>query len=144
MKHYFLDNDNFYDRILYYYNKEQENGNKLIVACDFDDTLYDCRNLGYDFSEMIELIKNISKYVYVIIFTARPENEYSFVEEYLNKNNIPFNSINEDAPWISQDRLSKKVYYHVLLDDKAGLSVAYNALNKLYTMLDNKEVSNGK
>lgn len=84
MKHYFLDNNNFFNRILYYYNKEKENDRKLIIACDFDDTLYDCRNLGYDFTEMIELIQNISKYAYIIIFTARPENEYPFVSEYLN------------------------------------------------------------
>ena len=49
-----------------------------------------------------------------------------FVEGYLRENNIPYDSINEDPAFIKIP--GKKVYYNILLDDRAGLPSAYKAL----------------
>lgn len=125
-KHYFLNEENFYQRLEGYYEKYGQ----IILAYDFDDTVYDCRHLGRDYTELMNLIRRMDKYAYLIVFTSRPKNEYQMVKDFLNENNIPFDAINEDAPQTPEERRCRKVYYHVLLDDKAGLLMAYNALQK--------------
>lgn len=125
-KHFFLDEENFYQRLEYFYEKHGQ----IILAYDFDDTVYDCRNYGRDYSELAELIREMHKYAYLIVFTSRPESEYALVENYLKQNNIPFDAINDDAPQTPEERRCRKVYYHVLLDDKAGLLMPYNALRR--------------
>ena len=123
-KHFFLNTENFLNRLNEYYEKYGQ----IIVAYDFDDTIYDCRKFGRDYSEIIELIQRLKDFAYLIVFTARPENEYGLVKAFLEKNNIPYNSINEDAPQIPLERRCRKVYYHILLDDKAGLLMPYETL----------------
>ena len=125
-KHYFLNENNFYDRLEEYYEKFGQ----IIVAYDFDDTVYDCRNYGRDYSEIIELIRKMQPYAYLIVFTSRPKSEYEFVKKFLEDNNIPFDTINKDAPQTPKERRCRKVYYHILLDDKAGLYTAYNVLKR--------------
>ena len=138
-KHPFLNGDIFYERLENYYKTEKEKLRKIIVACDFDDTLYDCRNKGYDLSELITLIKKIRPYVYLIIFTARPQEEYTIVENYLKEKEITYDTINEEAPWM-QNKYCRKVYYHILLDDKAGLETAYQSLAKLLEKIESGEI----
>ena len=125
-KHYFLNDENFYNRLDYYYEKYGQ----IILAYDFDDTVYDCRNLGRDYSELINLIRDMKQFAYLIVFTARPEKEYDFVKQFLKENDVPFDTINDDAPQTPEDRRCRKIYYHILLDDKAGLTTPYNALKK--------------
>ena len=52
------------------------------------------------------------------------------IEEYLNNNDIPYNAINKDAPFIKEN--GRKIYYNALLDDRAGLLQVYNELTRLY------------
>ena len=134
-KHFFLDDDNFYNRLEYFYEKY----GKIILAFDFDDTVYDCRKFGRDYSEIINLIQAMRKYAYLIVFTSRPESEYHIVETYLKENDIPYDVINDDAPQTPIERRCRKVYYHILLDDKAGLLTSYKALKKFIEVHD-KEV----
>lgn len=75
----------------------------LIIAYDFDNTVYDYHNTG---------------------------ERYDFIRKYLQENDIPFDSINEDAPHISFT--GRKIYYNILLDDRAGLTECYYLLNRLY------------
>ena len=52
------------------------------------------------------------------------------MKSILDKEKLPYNSINEDAPFIPFT--SRKVYYNILLDDRAGLNQTYNELLRLY------------
>lgn len=108
--------------------KEYKQYNSLVVAFDFDNTVYDYHKKGetyYFVSELLRELKEIG--CYLICFTANPD-EY-FVSTYLKLNNIPFNKINENPPFFKSE--SRKIYYNALLDDRAGLLQVYNDLKTL-------------
>ena len=97
---------------------------KLIVAFDYDSTVYDYHNTGHTYDKMKELIRkayNIG--CYVIVYTCSGEERYPDIITYLKENNIPYHSINENCPDI--DFAQNKLYYNILLDDRAGLASAY-------------------
>ena len=48
--------------------------------------------------------------------------------------NDPFLDINEDV-LTEKRKPTRKLYYNILLDDRAGLSSAYTALDMLYSKL---------
>ena len=56
--------------------------------------------------------------------------DYDEIKSILDKEKLPYNSINEDAPFIPFT--GRKVYYNILLDDRAGLNQTYNELLRLY------------
>ena len=62
-----------------------------------------------------------------IIFTGNENTD--FITKYLVEHDIPFNTINENPPFFKGK--SRKIYYNLLLDDRAGLSAAYLALHKV-------------
>lgn len=106
---------------------EYEKYNRLVIAYDFDNTVYDYHNKGYDFSKVIELLRECKKLgFYLIVYTCKTETQHEFIEKYLEKNNIPFDTINKNAPFI--DFPCEKLYYNILLDDRAGLESAYLTL----------------
>jgi hydroxymethylpyrimidine pyrophosphatase-like HAD family hydrolase len=124
MKHYFLNNDNCIERLYSDFIKHDT----LIVAYDFDNTVYDYHNKGHDYSEVIELIRACHKLgFYLIVFTANTNIE--FVKKYLDGNIIPYHSINENSPFWETN--SRKIGYNILLDDRAGLRSAYFQLKKV-------------
>lgn len=123
---FYLDDKNVYKRLQDRYKKY---GN-LIVAYDFDDTVYNLYQDDKSFGMVIDLIRRCKKCSTLIVFTARDirnRNDYNTVVKYLNENNIPYDYINSDFNGIVP--FGRKIYYNILLDDKAGLSSAYNVLN---------------
>lgn len=106
----------------------------LVVAFDFDNTVYDFHHKGKTYIQVIELLKQLRIHkCYLICFTANMNTQ--FVEEYLLDCGIPFNSINENPPFFKCDQ--RKIYFNALLDDRAGLLQVYTELNLLITMLKN-------
>ena len=77
-----------------------------------------------------DLIRKYKNYAYFIVFTSSESNRYDEIKEILEKENLPYDSINEDAPFIPFK--GRKVYYNILLDDRAGLNQTYNELLRLY------------
>ena len=63
----------------------------------------------------------------MIVFTANDDED--FVKKYCNENKIPFDAINENPPFFKFK--SRKIYYNILVDDRAGLREAYDHLEKL-------------
>ena len=60
------------------------------------------------------------------------------LSKILIKENVPFDTINEDAPFI--DFTARKVFYNIFLDDRAGLRQTYDELIRLYDeCIANKE-----
>ncbi|MEC3148107.1 hypothetical protein, partial [Bacillus thuringiensis] len=72
---------------------------------------------------------------YLMVYTARRDSELSFVKKYLEENDIPFDSINETPGFIPFTD-GKKLYYNILLDDRAGLPSAYRCLLNAVTYMD--------
>lgn len=113
-------------RLVTEYNKYQS----LVIAYDYDNTVFDYHNQGYTFDKVIDLLRFAkSCNCYLIVFTSCPQSKYPEIRDYLTANNIPFDAINEDAPFLPITG-NRKIYFNHLLDDRAGLPLAYHILQK--------------
>lgn len=113
--------------------KEVERYGKLVVAYDFDGTVhnYNEKTDLNDYKEVIKLIREIREYINteLVVYTCSEPSRYDYIKAFLNENNIPFNYINDNSPEL-KEQLPKggKMYYNILLDDRAGLKEAYEIL----------------
>lgn len=123
MDHY-LDNAHVTERLLAEYRQY----GSLVVAYDFDNTVYDYHQKGWQFPRVSNLLRELKEIgCYLIVFTANANT--GFVTDYLQQNQIPFDSINENPPFYPSE--ARKIYYNILLDDRAGLRQCYDVLNEL-------------
>lgn len=121
---FYLNPENSQNRLMEEYRKY----GSLVVAFDFDDTVYDFHKKGRLYNDVILLLKKLKKLnCYLICWTG--QENLGFVASYLRANKIPFDSINEDPPF--NKTKSKKVYANAYLDDRAGLYQVYNELKYL-------------
>ena len=125
----YLKPNSAYERLLAEYNKYKS----LIVAVDFDDTLYDFHKDGGTYTQVQQLIRDLKDIgCFIIIWTGNQDTE--FVIDYLNKNDIPFDRINDEAPVskkLLNGRFPRKVYANVYIDDRAGLFQVFTELTNL-------------
>lgn len=132
---FYLDNTNVLKRL----HTEYEKYGKIIIAYDFDDTVYDFHKQGRVYSNVIELLKKCKEYAYFIVYTASDEDRYPEIIEYLKNNEIPFDTINENISHLNIPK-GKKLYYNILLDDRAGLASSYKVLNNLIEIIKIKNI----
>lgn len=125
----FLKPGNSYQRLMDEYRKYKS----LIIAFDFDGIVHDYHGEGrLQFHKMIRTLRACRAAGFQLVcFTANPDEAY--VRDYLMQQDIPFDCINETPePVRSLIPLNpKKIYYNLLLDDRAGLGEAYRQLNTL-------------
>ena len=123
---FFLDDKNCVDRLF----DEWKKYGSLIVAYDYDNTVFDFYNKGYKYPKVIELLQECKKMgFHLTVFTSCNDERFPEIEKYLQENNIPFDGINETPDFIPFK--GRKVYFNILLDDRAGLSSAYDQLWKV-------------
>lgn len=121
---FYLNLENSSNRLVDEYNKY----GTLVVAFDFDDTVYDFHKNGRIYSNVIKLLQELKAInCYLICWTG--QEDLQFVKTFLIENNIPFDLINENPPFHKLP--SKKVYANVYLDDRAGLKQVFDELNNL-------------
>ncbi|MFI8677541.1 hypothetical protein [Bacillus thuringiensis] len=131
----YLYEENVTERLI----REWKKYGSLVVAYDFDNTVYDYHKEGHSYEYVIQLLREAKKLnAYLMVYTARRDRELSFVKEYLEENNIPFDSINETPDFIPFSD-GKKLYYNILLDDRAGLPSAYRCLLNAVTYMNDVE-----
>lgn len=107
---------------------EWEKYGKLIVAYDFDETVFDYNKKGATYEQVIELLKTCKQLgCTMIVFTCRPFEHYEIVENYLKENGIPYDFINENDPTVEFET-SRKIFYNIFFDDRAGLKSAYEIM----------------
>lgn len=129
----YLIQENVYNRLV----REYEAHNQLIIAYDFDNTVFDYHNKGETYNKVIELLRKCKELgFYLIVYSCSPKSRYSQMIKYLKDNNIPFDTINENSPKIKF--AEGKLYYNILLDDRAGLSSSYEVLSKLIKNIEIK------
>lgn len=117
MRHPYADHDTCVKRLLEWHAR---NG-RIIVAYDFDNTVYDYHARGHDYGDVAQLIRDANAAgAYLIVFTGNQDT--ALVRAHLEAHNIPYHAINEQAPFIPND--ARKIYYNLLLDDAAGLACA--------------------
>jgi hydroxymethylpyrimidine pyrophosphatase-like HAD family hydrolase len=125
MNHIYLNPDHTYNRLI----KEYQKYGSIVVAFDFDNTVFDYHNQGLDCSEIIDLLQKLKSInCFLIIWTAN--EDIDFVKNYCLEKHIPFDAINENPPFFTSS--SRKIYYNELLDDRSGLLESYSRLLKLY------------
>lgn len=126
----YIDATRVLDRIRAEYKKY----GKLIVAFDYDDTVFDTHDNGWDYSMVIDLLQRVRPYAFIICWSASPESRYREMYEHFAEKGIPCDAINENAPWIADK--GRKIYANIYLDDRSGLQTAYWALLTLVKELE--------
>lgn len=100
----------------------------LVIGFDFDGTVHDYHNTGASYEMVRQLLRDLKSIdCKLICWTAHKDLNY--VKEFLERNNIPCDSINEGGiplPW-----KSKKPFFSALLDDRAGLIEIFDDLTAL-------------
>ena len=111
--------------------REYKTHGNLIIAFDFDNTVFDYHEQGDDYSYLINLLKECSSLgMTLILFTVcTSELELESKLTYLNSVGIYPDYINESPLF----KGSQKPYYNLLLDDRAGLE---SAVEQLQFVLD--------
>lgn len=120
----FMNRERVKDRL----RREFRHYGKLIIAYDFDYTVHNFHNEGYSYEFVSELLRKWRPYSYLIVFSASPESRFKYIKDYLDSKNIPFDTINSDV--IKRD-YTRKIYYTVFLDDRAGLGETAEILFEL-------------
>lgn len=129
---HFLDTDNCVKRLY----KEYVKNKRLIVAIDFDDTVYDYSQNGSTFDQIIQVLKRCKTHnFYIVSWTASAPERYPFIKDHLSKLGIEVDSFNENPIPLPFGN-HKKIYYNILLDDRAGLSAAVNILTETINFIE--------
>jgi hypothetical protein len=101
----------------------------IIVACDYDDTLVGFHNKGDRHNRMVQLMQYLSTdkdRFKLILFTAREDEELQEAKDFCEDMGIEFDYFNE-SPVTANGKETRKPFYNVLFDDKAGLGQTYEA-----------------
>lgn len=129
----FLDINRVVDRL---YNEYKRYGD-IIIAFDFDYTVHNFRDEDYTYEQVSEMLRKWQPYAKLVVFSASQEERYPYIADYLNQN-ILIDSIKRNVVLIEKRKPTRKLYYNILLDDRAGLGSAYAALDMLYNRLEAK------
>ena len=113
--------------------KEYKKYGSLVIAYDFDNTVYDFHIKGETYYEVISLLQKL-KSINCICFTANEDEE--FVRNHCKLWKIPLDKLNENPDFFKSN--SKKIYYNALLDDRAGLQQVYQELTLLVKLINIK------
>jgi len=113
--------------------REWRKHEKLIIACDFDDTLRPYSLTDEDSVQRMEitlaLLKRcISVGAHVIIFTSRREERFQEVRDWCKENELAIYGINVNVEGIPFGN-AQKPYANIYLDDRSGISEALMALS---------------
>jgi hypothetical protein len=114
--------------------REFQEHDSLVIAFDFDNTVSDFHNQGLDMSNTVKELKRAhANGLSLFCFTANNDHGFvkSFVESLLGIKNIPINNNCLDHIFNS-----RKPFYSLLLDDRAGLASAEEALWALNNYLE--------
>jgi hypothetical protein len=122
---YYLLDSNVIERLVI----EWKSYGSLVIAYDYDNTVFDYHGDGHEYLDIPNLLRECKAYgCYLIVFSASESSRYSEISSYLKSKDIPYDSINSNPPFITAD--TGKIYYNVLLDDRAGLRSAYDNLKE--------------
>lgn len=133
----FLDITNCADRLY----KEWQAHKRLIVAVDFDDTVYDYHVTGASHAKVFDVLHKCQDFgFYIVVFTASVASRFDFIRQFLREKGIAVSSINQNPIKLPYGNHGK-IYYNILLDDRAGL---WSALITLKMVLERIQADNEK
>ena len=107
--------------------KDYKAHGKLIIAFDFDNTIFDIHGNGDTYPEVTRVLQDARKAGHtLVLFTANEGYRLQMIRVYLNELGLNPDYVNE-SPVFKDNR---KPYYNILLDDRAGLESAYTQLDE--------------
>ncbi len=113
---------------------------KLIIAVDFDDTVFDFHKKGYTYDKVVSLVKECSDFgFYIVLFTGTPEEQWPSQVSFMNNLGINIDSVNKNPIPLPFGNHGKP-YWNILLDDRAGLGQAYETLRKVMDYIKQGEL----
>lgn len=105
---------------------------KVVLACDFDDTVFPWsfksdEDLEYqkEIIRVIKLAENLG--IYLVIWSACDADRYNDIRKWCLAHDLRIASINENPIPLPYGN-NRKMYYNHLLDDRAGLEQALDML----------------
>ncbi len=108
--------------------KEWRKHGQLIVAVDFDDTIFGFHNPTDTHPRVLALLKEVSDMGCLIaIYTASTPERWPMMRAFVEEHGIKVASINENPIKLPYG-VWGKIYYNVFLDERAGLPSAYRVL----------------
>lgn len=109
--------------------REVEKYEYLIIGFDFDDTIYDYYKKGYDYSDVINLLKECKELGFILcLYTVEPSPEkLQWKINFCKELGIEPDYVNKSPVMMS----TTKPFFNVLLDDRAGLESAYLLLKRV-------------
>ena len=142
MKEYFEKNP---ESIPYLERLEEEwkQYGKIIIACDYDDTISPRKMTNGDFKRVFDVL-NVAKQTgaYVVIFTACKEERYPEITQYCLDNGLEIDGINTTPIELPYGN-NKKIYANIFIDDRAGLNESLNILEMaMYRIRGSKQLNN--
>jgi pimeloyl-CoA synthetase len=130
---FYLNPENSSNRLVDEYNKY----GTLVVAFDFDDTVYDFHKRGRIYNDVIQLLQELKSInCHLICWTGNEDSE--MVIGYLAEHKIPYDALNDNPPFHKSE--SRKVYANAYLDDRAGLKQVFDELKNLVMTVKTKKI----
>lgn len=122
--------------------KELNTHGSLVIGFDFDNTIFDVHNNGGNYKDIIDALRDCkSKSWTLCLFTSElDENWLKWKIDYCKHFGIEPDYINE-SPLLKG---TKKPFFSLLLDDRAGLQSAYIILKNILNYADSKLDKQGK
>jgi hypothetical protein len=133
--------EKLYERLKADYKKH----GSIVVACDFDNTLFDLHNLGASFEKVKTLMRECNELGFkVFIYSASCAERFPKILDFCAQEKIKVEGINEDVAGLfrkypDRDYSKSKLYYNILLCDRAGLPSAYKTLRRLVDEIKGKD-----
>jgi hypothetical protein len=126
----FLNPNETLNRLLNEYNRH----GSLFIAFDFDSTVFDYYQKGDTFNRIESKLREAKQQGHkLILLTCREGKELEFAINYCKEHGYEPNYVNTN-PIVEPG--SRKPYYNLFLDDRAGLDSAYNTLCYLLSNID--------
>lgn len=114
---------------------EWVNHKELIIAYDYDNTVFDYHENGLNFDYMIDLLQRCDKIgAKFIVYSCSPKQRHMEMYKHLKSIGLRADYINE--PHIVLDDGSGKIFFNILLDDRAGLRSAFIILDKAADIME--------
>jgi len=106
------------------WNEYKTHGN-LVIAFDFDNTIYDFHGVGTSYPSMLELLRRCKKLKLTLVcYTGNTDTQ--FIQDYCASYGVTFDYLNE-SPIVSTS-VPHNPYFSILLDDRAGLRSAFDTV----------------
>lgn len=121
------DRYSIYSESLNRLKKEYQTYKSLYIAFDFDNTVFDYHQIGDTYPQVEKLLIECKQLGFkLILFTANEDQKLEGAIQFCNNRGYTPDYINE-SPVIN----TRKPFYNLLLDDRAGLGESIKLLSDL-------------